>query len=62
LRRLHKPRLPEYTPETVFKSDAARDSAISHGHIRRAVNELILGRVAVLAEGLEDLHEKKALM
>ncbi len=37
-------------------------SAISQGHMRRAFNGLILGRVVVLAEVLEDLHEEKGVL
>jgi hypothetical protein len=35
--------------------------AISQGHMRRAVNGLILVGVAVYAEEREDLHEEKGL-
>jgi hypothetical protein len=44
------------TPQKELKP--AQMAAISQGHMRRAFNGLILGRVVVLAEVLEDLHEK----
>jgi hypothetical protein len=42
-------------------SGGQKSPAISQSHLQRQFNELILVRVAVFGEGLEDLCEKKEL-